>query len=132
MTFASGEVGQCFSFDGSNQCVQIPYSPSFVGLRYSVELWTKPLSQVVDVFDQDFIFGQAFGSCQLVVRTGTSGVRVAFGFGTSNSTFCYVQSVNEIPIGQFSHLVGTWDGTKLRLYINGVLNAQSTPVGSDN
>src|ERR1035437_9564503 len=34
------------------------------------------------------------------------------------------------PMGQFSQLVGTWDGTVLGLYVNGVLNAQSTPGAS--
>jgi hypothetical protein len=127
-SFASGMVGQAFSFNGSYQCVQIPHASSLVASNYSIEAWVKPLAQVSDPINQDLIFGQSFGHCQLVARTGSSGgVRLAFAFGTSHTSFYEATSTSEIPIGRFSHLAGTWDGTTLRLYINGVLNAQSTP-----
>jgi hypothetical protein len=126
-SFAAGMVGQAFSLNGSNQCVQVPLSPSLVASNYSIEAWVKPLAQVSDFINQDLIFGQNFGQCQMLVRTGSIGVDVAFAFGTSHYTFFEVAGTSQIPIGQFSHLAGTWDGTTLRLYINGVLNAQSTP-----
>jgi hypothetical protein len=129
-SFVSGEVGQAFSFNGANQCVQIPYAPSLVSSNYSVEAWVKPLAQVSDPINQDVIFGQSYGQCQLAARRGSTGVRIAFQFGVSQVTFYGVVSTNEIPIGQFTHLTGTWDGTTLRLYINGVLNAQRTPGAS--
>jgi hypothetical protein len=129
-SFASGMVGQAFSFNGSNQCVQVPHAASLVASNYSIEAWVKPLAQVSDAINQDLIFGQIFGRCQLVVRTGSLGVRLAFAFGTSQNSFYEATGTSEIPIGQFSHLAGTWDGTTLRLYINGVLNAQSTPHAS--
>jgi hypothetical protein len=128
--FASGMVGQAFSLNGNSQCVQIPYSPSLVTSNYSVEAWIKPLAQVSDPISQDLIFGQSYGHCQLVARTGGAGVGIAFQFATSSTTFYKVLSTTEMPIGQFSHLVGTWDGTVLGLYVNGVLNAQSTPGAS--
>jgi hypothetical protein len=129
-SFASGMVGQAFSFSGSNQCVQVPHAASLVGSNYSIEAWVKPLAQVSDPINQNLIFGQNFGLCQLVARTGSTGVRLAFSFGTSHTSFYEATGTSEIPIGQFSHLAGTWDGTTLRLYINGVLNAQSTPHAS--
>ncbi len=125
-SFASGMVGQAFSFNGSYQCVQVPHAASLVASNYSIEAWVKPLAQVSDPIDQDLIFGQSFGHCQLVARTGSSGVRLAFSFGTSHTSFYEATGTSEIPIGRFSHLAGTWDGTTLRLYINGVLNAQSS------
>jgi len=126
-TFAPGEVGQAFSFNGSNQCVQVPYSQALVGPIYSVEAWIEPLSLPSGGINQAVIFGQSFGRSLLIARPGNSGVVILFGFGTSQVTFDWAVSTNEIPIGQFSHLVGTWDGTTLRLYVNGALNAQNTP-----
>lgn len=126
-SFAPGTVGQAFSFNGNNQCVEIPRTQSLVASNYSIEAWVKPLAQVSDFIDQDLIFGQSYGHCQLLARTGSTGVRVAFAFGTSHFTFYEATGTSQIPIGQASHLAGTWDGTTLRLYINGVLNAQSTP-----
>ena len=52
---------------------------------------------------------------------------IAFQFGVSHFTFYEAADTSEIPIGQFTHHAGTWDGTTLRLYINGVLNAQNAP-----
>jgi hypothetical protein len=125
-TFAPAEVGSAFNFNGNNQCVQVPYSHTLVSSNYSMETWVKPMAQVSD---QGVIFGQAYG-CQLTARQGTSGVLIGFYFATSPVNFPGVVSISEIPIGQFTHLAGTWDGTTLRLYINGVLSAQGTPGAS--
>ena len=127
--FGAGEVGQAFSFDGDTQAVFIPYTRSLLTTNYSVEAWVKPLTQVSDPSNQEQIIGQA-GGWQLVVRPGVSGVSVAFLFATSTGGFPGVVSTSDLPIGQFSHVAGSWDGTTLRLYINGVLNAQAMPGGT--
>src|ERR1039457_126157 len=84
--FTAGEVGQAFSFNGTTQCVTVPYSRSLVTTNYSVEAWVKPLTQVSDPLNQDLIIGQAYG-WQLIGRPGTSGISVEFLFATSKSSF---------------------------------------------
>ncbi len=125
--FTNGMVGMAFDFSGQNDCVQIPYSPTLITSNFTAEAWVEPAAQVSDPGNQTVIFGQSYGHCQLVVRGGTTGLSVAFQFGVNSYTFYDVVSTNEIPINQFSHLVGSWDGTTLRLYINGVLNNMITP-----
>jgi hypothetical protein len=125
--FAAGAVGQGFSFNGTSQCVSIPYSRTLITTNYTVEAWVEPVAQVSNAINQAVLYGQTYGVCQLLARRGSSGVRIAFQFGTDAYTFYDVVSTVEVPIGQFTHVVGTWDGTSLRLYINGALNAQRTP-----
>jgi serine/threonine protein kinase len=127
-SFQEGIVGKAFHFNGSNQCVRIPYSESLISSNFSVEAWINPFDYPSHVITrQSLIFGQSFGQVQFVIRSGIKGVRVAVQFGTDDLTFYEIQSANEIPIRQFSHVAGTWDGSELRLFINGVLNAQSVP-----
>lgn len=128
VTCVPGQVGQAFSFDRNyHQYVRIPYSPGLIASNYTVVASVKPTTQVRDMINQNLIFGYNYGAVELVARTGASGVRVAFLFGTDKYTLHEVASETEIPIGQFAHLMGTWDGTTLRLYINGTLDAESSP-----
>jgi len=121
--YDGGMTGQAFSFDGVNQAVEIAHDSSFFATpAFSVEAWVNPSGQV----DQAFIFGQSYGR-QLIVRSGNRGLSAAFVVATSRLAFYEVDSTGEIPLGQWTHLVGTWDGAStLSLYINGALDQTAT------
>lgn len=125
VALGAGEVGKAFLFNGTNSYIRVLYSTTLASPTYSVEAWVNPSGQVNNSVGQAFIFGQPFAQAQMTLRTGTSGVVPVFQFGTGDA-FTYVAAVstNEIPTNQFSHLVGTWDGSNLRLYVNGVLRAE--------
>lgn len=126
--FATGQLGQGFLFDNSVRYVLIPCSPTLLTPNYSVEVWVNPARPVDDPTGQDVIFEQESGRAQMVVRPGTTGVIPVFQFGTGDSvTYPAAVSPIEIPIGSFTHLAGTWDGQTIRLYVNGINVAQTTP-----
>src|ERR1035441_7122298 len=125
--FYSGMVGQAFLLDGSSQAIEIPYSPSLATPSCSIECWVNPSAQPAE---QAFVYGQSYGR-QLVVEPGEVGVWVALFITDVDGNFYGVRSTDELPIAGWAHLAGTWDGTYLNLYTNGVLAAQGAPGFSD-
>ena len=129
---AVGKVGQSFNFTAQNQSVGIPNNPAlFPSTALSVEAWVN-LSTYTGCSSHYRIFhtfravlrGYAMfidcASQKLVVELrDPSGVSNAIG---SNAT---------IPAGTFTHIAMTWDGSNLRLFINGVLdNTVATTIST--
>jgi hypothetical protein len=119
-----GFRGQGFGFNGSQQAVEIPAAPALFASSFTIEAWVKPASRVDGALGQAFIFGQSWGR-QLVVRNGVMGLRVAFLICTAPWTFYEVGCSGDIPIGEWTHLIGTFDGTALKLFVNGALDQQA-------
>ncbi len=119
--FAPGIVGQAFSFDGVAGYVRIPVQPELLLDHFSIAAWVKPNAPVDDPSGEEVLFAQDDGRPQLVVRTGASGMKVAIQFRAS-TIYPDCVSSNEIPIGSFSHVAGTWDGLTLRVFLNGLLD----------
>ena len=126
--FAAGRVGQGLMFDGVDDAVQVEYSSELVLSNLTIEAWVKPLSPVDDAdYAQELIFGQAFGYPQLVVRNGNNGIRVRLSLAENPSTFMVLESTEEIPVDEFSHVAATWDGSVMKLYVNGSPAGEMTP-----
>lgn len=126
VVFENAMVGQGMRFNGIRNYGVLTGDPAALAApRYTVEAWVKPLAQVNNFQKQSLIFGQAFGRAQLslVPGTGNTGVKVEWQFADTRFSVVGVESASEIPINQFTHLAGTWDGSNLRIYINGVLDA---------
>jgi len=128
--FAPGEVGRAFSFNGVNQYVRIPQSPS---LNFS--------NQVTVEFWMEADHNNAMNSYQGLVISDFWGVEIANGYaagplgvnflistdsgggGPSSYNYPDTATVNGggavISAGIWHHVAGTYDGTKLQLYIDG-------------
>jgi len=120
----NAKIGRGFLFDGVSGTVILPRTSVVSGSNYTVAAWVKPLTQVSDPDGQDLIFGQAFGQGILAVRPGGAGLKVVWEYAENLFSFPSAISTREIPIGDFSFLVGTWDGSRLKLYINGNLESE--------
>ncbi len=116
-----------FRFDGS-QHLSVPNSSYFnMTTALSIEAWVK-----FDSNSDDFIFEKGDVNTQyslfshgddIVFRTYHSGDG---GYHTQNPSKATVGVVN----GQWTHIVGSWDGTTKRIYINGVLRDAVSKSGS--
>jgi hypothetical protein len=119
-----GKVDAALHFNGKDDHVIVPYEPNLdVPPDFAVEAWVKPLAGYGSVKD---------GHIDIVSRWGNVGAGLAsFLLGLDENGFVLfwtydgitasmLASINPIPTGSWSHLVGIRDGTTLRIYINGV------------
>ena len=74
-------------------------------------------------------YGPTIGaSMQFLLRLDNSGgLKASFWVGTSPSTYVQVYGTTTIVPGTWYHIAGTWDGTDLSVYVNGVLE-NSIPI----
>lgn len=134
-TFASGFVGQAFSFNGSGSYVEVPDSPSLqLTGALSVDFWVYPTEHVVsgivtkvDNAEEGAGWGVGYYGTNLPPSVDPQHVV----FTNQSFTNASVQSpANSVPFNTWTHIAATSDSTTMRLYINGVQvdSAASPPV----
>ena len=123
-------VGQAFVFDGLTQKVTVPSSPSLLGTyensgtNLSVEAWVKPGrsgadSTIVSTLGQTF-----FGRSGYALRQNSDDT-FSFIVGRTDSHDDATSTTTLTP-GTWYHLLGTYNGSQLDLYVNGVVEGFTT------
>jgi hypothetical protein len=127
-TYAPGEVGTAFNFNGNRQCILVPDSPSLhLTNALTIEAWVYPTQ------------AGSPNSYSIVVKyDGIGGVnQSAYGFSINQNSTIYlivsrdgvpshnaqINSVHTVPINSWTHVAATYDGSAMKLYINGALDA---------
>ena len=136
--FAPAVVQEGFHLDGFGDYVEIPDSPALKPAHMSVEAWvrfdsldTPIVSQFGALGLQYIVFKKNsrifnFEGYALRKERRNGADRFAFsvadvnGFGGVSVPY----STTPIAVGEFYHVVGTYDGSRARLYVNGVLEAE--------
>lgn len=130
VTFVAGEVAQTFSFDGSTGFVSVPDSPSLdITDAITIDAWINP-STVGDPSGLVFLMFKGDSCCgdtqSYGFLWGTESMLQSIIFRLGNSTTNTEIRSDPIPLNEFTHVAGTYDGTTMRLYINGVLDVSGT------
>jgi len=121
-TYATGEVGQAFSFDGSNY-VQVPDAANLdfaPNAPITVDMWVYYTLSATGRHIMGKRDGCASINYQMVDGVGNEGL--AFGDGLGNEVATGVH----LPLNTWTHLAGTFDGSTYRFYINGTLAGTAT------
>ena len=131
-TYAAGEVSQAFSFDGVNDLVDVPDAATLHLQTFTIDAWVNPTDLTQDrailikaalgTGGNDFAYGLR------VLSGGQAEGRITDAAGA----FASVVSTSALSTNLFQHIALTYDGTALKLYVNGVLNGTTattlTPV----
>jgi chitodextrinase len=125
-TWASnGKFGKGLSFNGTNATVRIPDDPGLhLSTAMTLEAWVNP-SAVTSAW-RDVIY-KGNDNYFLMGTTSQSGRPSVGGiFGTANVNN---YGLSTLALNTWSHLAGTYDGTTLRLYVNGTQVASTPRTG---
>jgi hypothetical protein len=115
-------VGGCYNFDGSGDYVNVSSSSSLdieneitISAWIKVDSWTTNYWEGTIVGKDDWFDGNSHG---YVLRVGQSG-RLSFTIGKDNSPdWPEALSGSLMSAGNWYHVVGTFNGTHLKIYID--------------
>ena len=129
-----GKANSAFDFNGTNNYIEIADTKSLRPALLSITGWIYPRVSNIGNFVYKSSYGTAANEEYACVLTSSS----LLNGGIKRNSNCQpaagwvqVSSSQTIPINQWKFTCLTWDGTLLRMYLNGVLIATNTagPAG---
>jgi hypothetical protein len=126
-TFAAGEVGQAFFFDGVDDYISISDSPSLHSLttNITIEVWIK-VNWFNPGLDWTALVTKGDSSWQLRRHGRSSHI----GFSTSGLNYGDLEGSRNIDDGQWHHVAAVYDGNTKYIYVDGMLDAYAPATGS--
>jgi glucose/arabinose dehydrogenase/fibronectin type 3 domain-containing protein len=123
-----GRYGNALSFNGANSVVRVASAPSLdLGGSMTLEGWVKPTASQSG---WRTVLQRQTDAYYLNASSGAGALRPAgggtFGSGSSGTLI----GPTAIPVNSWTHEALTYDGTTMRLYINGVEAASKPQTGA--
>lgn len=123
--WTTGKMGQALDFDGVNDRVIVSSSATLAPTNaLTLSAWIRPDSVTATQFIiNKAISTSANGDYFLVLRnTGVLGIVVNSGVEGART------GNTALTTNTWYHVVGTWDGSNLRMYLNGVADSIAQPL----
>lgn len=138
VSFVSGKVGQAFSFDGSaGAYIDLPNSPSLFPAsgQITIAAWIKPDFSAFNLWDTILTKRDGCSSSgvayQLAVNKGDGNdvygavvLALSRADGGIDRANAGAGAVTVPDDGQFHHVAGTFDGSMMKVYLDGQLVGQ--------
>jgi hypothetical protein len=132
-TFANGEVGQAFSFDGSDDQIVVPHNANQnTGNQITINAWVNPNSSghgrpIAQKRSSSNVGGYTFETTYSPFGPD-DGLQWAIWFGGTDQLL--QTPANVLTNGTWQHVAATYDGAAMRIYVNGVEVASVAASGS--
>lgn len=125
-----GVSGGAYDYDGIDDYVNVEHSDSLeVGDSFSISIWVKPRTDGIEFVTKAPQYHPWTGFCLRYY----SGNEVGFKVYNETGTKATVKKVINITDENWHHLVGTYDGLTVKLFIDGVLEDNINLTGeADN
>ncbi|MGI6607121.1 MAG: LamG-like jellyroll fold domain-containing protein, partial [Peptococcia bacterium] len=116
-TWTNGVVGKALSFSG-NGCVEVPHH-AFLNPRnaLTIEAWINPSTNM----NWRKVISKSLGSNTDYSIFQGSESNLAFSLKMGNVARTVYSPANSVPLGEWTYVVGTYDGSRVKLYLNGTL-----------
>ncbi|TXH00473.1 MAG: LamG domain-containing protein [Candidatus Moraniibacteriota bacterium] len=133
-TWTTGQIGGAVDFDGSNDYVTVADNTTLdITQTITLSTWAK-----FDDFSSPHLFAPAKyvttgnqRSYRLYTDSGTTQLNFSLSSdGTSGNTTTLSYSTSNLSTGIWTHIVGTYDGSTMRLYVNGTQVNSTTRSGN--
>jgi hypothetical protein len=116
----AGRYGRALLFNGSNAWVTVADSASLdLTTAMTLEAWVRPTAAMGTSW-RSIVLKEHPDGLSYSLYANTSSARSGAYINTGGSDL-YVNSTSNVPAGVWTHLAATYDGTMLRLYVNGTL-----------
>ena len=110
------------NFDGTNDFVNCGNSPSIniTGNALTLEAWIYPTSWRFNIWEGNIISKESSVGTGYMLRVGSNG-KLNVNIGSGGPWNELTSSTNVLTLNTWQHVAATFDGSFLRLYVNGVL-----------
>lgn len=126
------QSGSAIVTNGTNGYATVPHANSLnADSALTIEAWIKPTSFGANSYNNVIVSkdGWQFGEQGYTLRCGGSGV-LSFNFGVQGSWQEATSSTGALTLNVWQHVAGTFDGTTMTVYVNGVQVGSSTYSGT--
>jgi hypothetical protein len=120
----AGKRNSACDFDGTDDYISVPDSGSWDITTMTVSAWIKP-SDVVDYRTIISKFTSTQKDLYFFVRSGLGCLALT---GVQNNDLC--PSTLTIPVDQWTHIAFSYDGSYLKFFKNGIINATYSLTGT--
>jgi hypothetical protein len=124
----TGKFGSALAFTGTGKWVTVPDSTSLhLTTGLTVEGWVNPTANGTSSWRAMAVKETATGLSWALYPFGDGGFPSAHAFTTSE---LWARGTTTPALNTWTHVAATYDGSNIRLYLNGVLAATRAQTGS--